>query len=490
MNEKIKNMMKKLGSSKLLIASSSEPYIHSYYQGSIQWRATAGGVSTAFDSLMQANGGTWIALGLGNADKDASEPNGKLKVPPEKEAYTLKRVFVSKKEEDGFMAVSNRALWPLSHIAYVRPVFNFDAWEQYKIVNQKMAKSIAEEADEKTIVLINDYHLSLCAKYLKEIKPEIKTGFFWHIPWPAPEMFKIFPWEKEILEGILENRLIGFHVQTYVKNFLQTIKNALPVQLDEKTGKVNYQDKVSIAKALPIGVDSAHISDFSSRLTEKETIEAREEYHVTDKKLLVGVDRMDYTKGITEKIKALDTLFTRKPELVGKVTLVQIAAPSRENLKEYALALEETVEAANAVNRKYVAGDWRPIIFKNTFVPLSKIIPLYKAADACIITSLSDGMNLVSKEFVASNNGNGMLVLSKFAGSAEEMTEAIQVSPFLVEDIANGIEQALDMSEQEKKDRMGAMKKKILEHDLFEWATQFIGLVAKNQESIGKKGDS
>lgn len=488
MNEKIKKMMKKLGSSKLVIASSSEPYIHSYYQGSIQWRTTAGGVPTAFDSLMQANGGTWIALGLGNADKDASAPDGKLKVPPEKEAYTLKRVFVSKKEEDGFLALSNRALWPLSHIAYVRPVFNFDAWEQYKIVNQKIAKNIAEEADEKTIVMINDYHLSLCAKYLKEIKPEIKTGFFWHIPWPAPEMFKIFPWEKEILEGILENSLVGFHIQTYVKNFLQTIKNALPVQINEKTGKVNYHDKVSIVKALPIGVDGSHILDFSSALTEKETTATRKEYHATDKKLLVGVDRMDYTKGITEKIKALDTLFTRKPELVGKIVLVQIAAPSRENLKEYTQTREETIEAAKAVNRKYVTGDWQPIIFKNDFVPLPKIIPLYKTADACIITSLSDGMNLVSKEFVASSNGNGMLVLSKFAGSAEEMTEAIQVSPFLVEDIAQGIEQALEMNEQEKKQRMDAMKKKVLEHDLFEWATQFIALVAENRKPSEKKG--
>ena len=397
-------------------------------------------------------GGTWVALGLGNADKDAPGlgADGKIKVPPEQNKYVLKRVFASKKEEEGFLSQSNRGLWPLFHRSYVRPDFSADDWEQYKSVNRKIAEKISEEADEKTIVWINDYHLSLCAKILKEIRPEAVTGFFWHIPWPAQEIFDVFPWKKELLEGMLSNDLLGFHTQAYVKNFLQSAESIPGCRIDNAAGTAEYNGHVSKVRAFPIGPDSAEISAYSAGLQESELNSAKAGFNAADKKLLLGIDRMDYTKGISEKIYALDRLFTKKPELAGKIVLVQIAAPTRIGLKEYSEALEKAVLAAEAVNKKYSAGEWKPVVFRNEVMPLRQIIPLYKIADACVITSLSDGMNLVSKEFVAANSGTGILVLSKFAGSAEELSDSIQINPFLADDIARGIEEALEMPEKEK----------------------------------------
>lgn len=476
-------ILEKLGNRKLVIASSSEPYLHFYHGGNIRWRGGAGGVATAFDSLMQAYGGTWVALGLGTADKDVIDKNGKIAVPPEKGKYTLKRVLITKKEEEGFLALSsNSAIWPLSHVAYVRPKFSKDAWEQYKNVNKKIAESVAEEVDENALVWLNDYHLSLCGKYLREIKPGVPTGFFWHIPWPSLEVSKICPWQEEILQGLLSNRLVGFHIPQYVKNFLYAAEKTIGAEVDWQRGIVKYGGETTKVMALPIGIDSTGISSTSASITHREIANIRKKYNAAGRKLIVGVDRMDYTKGIPEKIKAVDFLLMQNPRLVGKVTLVQIAAPTRINLPEYAKTLQETLETADSVNWKYMVGDWQPVILVNDFVPLSDIIPLYKAADVCLVTSLQDGMNLVSKEFVASNDGTGVLVLSKFAGSAEELSEAIMVNPYLTEDIAGGVERALNMDEKEKLAKMAALKQKVLENDVFKWAASFISELAKEQK--------
>lgn len=474
MTDDIQLAMQKLGVNRLLIASSSEPYLHYYHGGIAKGRGAAGGVATAFDSLLQATDGTWIALGLGSADKDTVDKNNRVRVPPENPKYTLRRVFITKKQEEGFLSESsNSALWPLSHNAYVRPHFQLDAWEQYREVNRLMAEAIATEADDQTLVWINDYHLSLCAGYLKKIKPNIQTGFFWHIPWPAAEIFNILPWKKEILEGLLQNDLIGFHTTTYAENFSQSVRRVLqtesPSPVSKKTPTTGAQVRV-----IPIGIDEPSIRRIAKQTTPEKIKEIRAEYQATDRKLIVGVDRMDYTKGITDKFKALDLLFTRRPDLLEKMTLVQIAAPSRINLPEYAHCLAETLETAEKINWKYAIGNWQPIQLKNAFFPLSQIIPLYKTADVCLVTSLQDGMNLVSKEFIAANPGNGSLVLSTFAGSSEELGSAILVNPFLPEDIANGIEQALAMDENEKKTRMNEMKKIVADNNVFTWATSFM----------------
>ncbi len=479
MNTKIKILSEKLGDSKLIIASSTEPYVHFYHGGEIKWRSNAGGVATAFDFLMKNYGGTWVSVGLGTADKDVVNSNGKIMVPPGKEQYTLKRVFISKKEEDGFLALSsNSALWPLSHVAYVTPKFSADAWEQYKIVNKAIANSIGQEViDRNTIVWINDYHLSLCAKYLKETSPEISTAFFWHIPWPSLETFKIFPWKEEILEALLYNDVIGFHIPLYAKNFLYSAEKTLGCKVDWMGGEVDYAGRKTIVKALPIGIDGVSLANVATSLNETEIMQLRREYNVFDRKLILGVDRMDYTKGIPNKIKAIDLMLMRRPDLAGKVSLLQIAAPTRTTIPEYANVLEETTELVDSINWKYAVGNWQPIVFLNQFISLDDIVPLYKAADVCLVTSLQDGMNLVSKEYIASNPGNGVLVLSKFAGSAEELTEAVQVNPFFTEEIARGIEQALEMSFEEKKNRMTSLKQRVFENNVFKWASDFIEIV-------------
>ncbi len=477
-------MVETLGDgAKLVLASTSEPYLHYYRGGEIQWRGGAGGVATALDSLMREYSGIWVSLGLGSADKEVADSNGKLKVPPGEEDYVLKRVWISKKEEEGAQALTaNSALWPLSHTVYVRPVFQQDAWEQFKAVNEKIAQSVAEEVDEKTVVWINDYQLSLCAAYLKKIK-NVKMGFFWHIPWPGLEVFKICPWKEEILEAILSNKVVGFHTGEYVRNFLYCVEKLLDrVSVDWQNYEVTYKEAKTTVKSLPIGIDYTRITKIAHSKTPEDVNAQRRKFEVIGKKFIISVDRMDYTKGIPEKLRAIDYLFTKYPEFIGKVTLLQIGAPTRTTLPEYKKALDETLEATDALNWKYSMGDWKPAIFINEFVSLNDIITLYKAADACLVTSLHDGMNLVSKEYIASNQGNGIIVLSKFAGSANELKEAIQVNPFLVEDIAQGIKTSLEMSEKEKQKRMKQMKKTVAEKDVFKWAADFLQSLAETKD--------
>ncbi len=467
--------------SNILLASTSEPYLHYYHGGEVHCRGTAGGVSTAFDSLLKQYGGTWVALGLGSADREVVDSKNKVNVPPGEGKYCLKRVWLSKKEEESGLALaSNSMLWPLSHVVHVRPQFQEDAWEQYNILNQKMADSLAKEITDDTVVWINDYQLALCAAYLKKLKPGAKTGFFWHIPWPGFEAFKIFPWKKELLESLLQNNLIGFHTDEYTKNFLYAVQKLVDCKVNEREVTTAEGNKC-LVKTLPIEIDYAGISQQAQNTTRGDVEKIRKHYQALNRKLIVAVDRMDYTKGISEKIKALDYLFTSKPEYVNKITLLQIAAPTRTNLAEYKKTLEDALTATDAVNWKYAIGDWKPVIFVNDFVPLKEIIALYRAADVCLVTSLHDGMNLVSKEFIASNPGNGMLVLSQFAGASEELKEAVPVNPFLIESIAKGIEQALEMPEVEKKTRMDEMKKTVSQNTIFNWADSFIKILAMQQ---------
>ncbi len=473
--DSLQPLLDQLRGHRLVIASSSEPFVHYYHGGVIRWRGAAGGVATAFDSLLQACGGTWIALGLGSADKDAVDKNQKIRVPPPAPRYDLARVFITPKEEKGFLAESsNSALWPLSHVSFVRPRFSEDAWKQFQSVNQKMAERIHAESDEHTLVWINDYHLSLTAGPLKKLRPGLRTGFFWHIPWPAPETFTICPWKNEILDGILSNDFVGFHINAYVDNFLRSVQNELSCEIDWKTKTVKHNGRTCRVGALPIGIDAQTISALAAKTTPQQIETVRSSFHAKDRVLLLGVDRLDYTKGLAEKIRALDHLFTRRPDLVNRLILVQIVAPSRIHLPEYIKAIADAKQAADEVNWKYAANDWQPVILKNDFVPLSDIIPLYKAADACLVTSLQDGMNLVSKEFVASNEGTGVLVLSRFAGSAEELQDAVFVNPFVSEDIARGIETAIEMKPAEKKNRWAAMKQTVDQNDVFAWAGRFI----------------
>ncbi|MDO8428320.1 MAG: trehalose-6-phosphate synthase [Candidatus Diapherotrites archaeon] len=482
MNSKIKKINQVLQGHKLLLASSSEPYVHFYHGGEINWRTAVGGVATAFDAFMSAYGGTWVALGLGTADANVIDNQNNISVPPNAPAYTLKRVMVTSKEEEGFLALSsNTALWPLSHVVYVRPQFSEDAWLQYRKVNQKLAEALSAECTQNTAVWLNDYHLSLCAQYFKKLQPNVPTGFFWHIPWPSYEIFKICPWHKEILEGLLGADLIGFHTQGYVKNFLYTVEKTLSCKVDWQNFNIQQGNRIIKVRALPIGTDSQGLSELSTAKSLDEINTVRKQFNVLNRKLLLGVDRMDYTKGLPEKMKSLDILFTRYPELVGKLTLVQIAAPTRTKLPEYVQVLENTLSAVDAVNWKYAQGDWKPIVFLNKFMSLKELIPVYKTADVCLVTSLHDGMNLVSKEYIAANSGEGALILSKFAGSAEQLTQAIQVNPFLVEDIAIGIKQALDMPVLERQKRMTKLKKTVMQNTVFGWATDFL------QELIASK---
>lgn len=465
---------------KILLISASEPYVHYYRAGEVAWKTTAGGLATAFDSLLRTYNGTWVCLSFGNADKETSDSNGKIKVPPDEDLYTLKRVFISKKEEEGALNSSaNGALWPLSHVAYVRPRFEQDAWEQYRTVNKKMADATIPEINEKSIIWVNDYQLTLCSKYIKEGKPKCKIGFFWHIPWPGIEVFKICPWKEEIINALLYNDLIGFHTSEDVNNFLTCVEKIVDCKVNYKTHTIEHAYGKSVVKSLGIGVDYKRISSISKTLTEKDLELLKKHYELDHYKIVIGVERLDYSKGIPEKLKALDLLLTRKPELIGKLTLLQIAAPSRVNLPEYKQIASTVLELVESLNYKYSIGNWKPVILINETIPLEKIIPLYKLADACIVTSLHDGMNLVSKEFVASNEGNGMLILSKFAGSSQELKEAILVNPYLAEEISQAIETALTMPVEEKMERMKKMKKTVSKNDVYNWAKTFASELSK-----------
>lgn len=489
---KLQNLIHaKLGENALFVVSNREPYMHVFDEitGVSKCIRPASGVVTAMDPIMRACGGTWIAHGSGSADKEFVNSKNKLGVPPKDDRYILKRVWLTKQEEEGYYyGFSNEGLWPLCHATHTRPVFRETDWQFYKKVNQRFADSILEELPAKDpFLFIQDYHFTLLPKIIKNKRPDTIVALFWHIPWPTSEIFSICPYQEEILDGMLGCDLIGFHVQNHCNNFLDTANRLLESRVDTEKFSVVRSGKETFVKAFPISV----VDYFSGNIAEdtpEEAVSISKEFGLENKIIALGVDRIDYTKGITEKIIALDRFLEKYPGYKNKFVFIQLAAPSRTHIKRYHDLIAEIDELVEKVNWKYADGDWRPIVYLKKYFSADEISPFYSLADICIVSSLHDGMNLVSKEYVAAKSDlKGVLILSRFTGAARELTDAVQINPYSTEEFADAIKFAAEMSQEERKNRMENMRKIIKEKNIYKWAGDIITeLTALKKHSSNK----
>jgi trehalose 6-phosphate synthase len=468
----------KLGDNAFLVVSNREPYIHVIDEVSKSAKCIrpASGVVAAIDPILRSCGGTWVAHGSGNADRKFVNSKNKLGVPPEDNRYILKRVWLSKEEEDGYYyGFSNEGLWPLCHITHTRPIFRETDWQTYKAVNRKFADAITEELPANNpFVFIQDYHFTLLSKMIKEKRPDAKIALFWHIPWPNPEVFAICPYQKEILEGILGCDLLGFHVQFHCNNFLDTVNRLLESRVDTERFSVTRNEKETLIRSFPISIDTSLYKDIVN--TESDKIRnIVSEYELEDKIIAVGVDRIDYTKGISERILAVDRFLEKNPKYIGKFVFIQLAAPSRTHIKRYHDLMGEIDELVERKNWKYAESGWKPIIYLKQYFSPEEIRPFYAIADLCIVSSLHDGMNLVAKEYVASKEDmKGALILSQFTGAARELTDALLINPYSIEEFADSIKTAIEMPPLEKQKRMENMRKIVTENNVYRWAGNII----------------
>ncbi len=468
----------KIGEKAFFVVSNREPYIHSYDEktGEVISTRPASGVVTAIDPILKACGGTWIAHGSGSADRKVVNSNDQIGVPPENPRYILKRVWLTKEEEQGYYyGFSNEGLWPLCHITHTRPEFNEEDWKYYVEVNRKFADAVvADMPAGQTFVFVQDYHFALLPKMIKEKRPDAVVALFWHIPWPNPEIFSICPYQKELLEGMLGSDVIGFHVQFHCNNFLDTVNRTLESRVDFERFSVTRSGCETLVKPFPISV-ALPSADTAAQEDASQLRKLEKEIDLSGKALILGVERIDYTKGLVERIRSIGYFLEKNPEYKKKFVYVQIAAPSRTHIKRYMDLDHEIDRMVDMVNWKYSDHDWKPIVYLKRHFSPEEILPFYKAADICIVSSLHDGMNLVAKEFIVAKDGDpGALILSKFAGASKELTQAIQMNPYSIEEFAGSLKTAIDMPEEEKASRMSELLAVIEVNNVFKWAADII----------------
>ncbi|MGE4064627.1 MAG: trehalose-6-phosphate synthase [Rhodospirillaceae bacterium] len=463
----------------VIVVSNREPYIHNKgADGRVSLQRPASGMVTALEPVMRACGGTWIAHGSGSADRDVSDSNDRVAVPPHDPSYTLRRVWLSEEEQDGYYyGLANEGLWPLCHITFVRPIFREPDWEYYHAVNKKFADAVvAEAARPDPIVLVQDYHFALLPRMIKERLPRATIITFWHIPWPNAELFGICPWREAIIDGLLGSSVIGFHTQLHCNNFIEAADRFIECHIDREDSSVSVSGKAAYIRPYPISIawPPESMEGQASVATCRERIIA--EYGLPAQvQLLVGVERFDFTKGIPDRFRAVEILLERHPELIGKFVLLQVAAPTRSKLAAYAEIQREAIKVAADVNQRFGTHGYQPIILVARHYEPEQVFELYRAADACIVSSLHDGMNLVAKEFVAARDDNrGVLILSSFAGASRELMEALIVNPFDARVSAEAIYRAMQMPVGEQEHRMQLMRQMVSENNIYYWAGRML----------------
>jgi trehalose-6-phosphate synthase len=477
------HMRTELGGKKLYLLSNREPYMHEKDGPGIRCVVPAGGLVTALDPVMRVCDGLWIAHGSGDADRETVDGNNKLRVPPGEPAYTLKRVWLTKEEEDGYYyGFANEGLWPLCHITHNRPEFRLEDWNYYRKVNEKFADALLEEiaGEESPMILVQDYHLALLPSLIKEKRPDAKVAIFWHIPWPNPEAYGICPWHQEILQGMLGSDIIGFHIQFHCNNFLETVDRFLESKIDWERFSVTRGGHSTLIKPFPISVSFEEPGETTSSDDRPVKVDLLRGIGVQAEFLGVGVDRIDYTKGIPERFRAIERFFEKYPEFLERFTFVELGAPSRTHIKKYRDLMMEIEEAVEKINWRFRTKTWRPIVFLKAHHTHEAIEPYYKVSDLCMVTSLHDGMNLVAKEFVsARDDEDGVLILSQFAGASRELKDAVIVNPYDIEKMADAICLSLRMEPAERSDRMRRMRTNVRVYNIYRWAGKLIGELAQ-----------
>jgi len=462
----------------VIVVSNREPYIHQRRGERIDVQRPASGLVTALEPVMRACSGTWVAHGSGSADREVVDKDDRVAVPPEKPAYHIRRVWLTPEEEAGYYyGFSNEGLWPLCHIAHVRPIFRSSDWAQYVAVNRKFANAVVSEAKTKNpIVLVQDYHFALLPKMIRDELPQATIISFWHIPWPNPESFAICPWREEILAGMLGSSIMGFHTQSHCNNFVDTVDRFLEARVDRESFNVSFGGKITAVRRYPISI--AWPPD--PELLQKSVSECRSHIRQIndlphEHKLGIGVDRLDYTKGILERFRAIERLLELNPDWVGHFTFVQIAAPTRSGIDEYQHHEAQVRTLATRINARFGRHGPAPIILKIEQHAPPQVYEYFRAADLCFVSSLHDGMNLVAKEFVAARDDErGVLVLSEFTGAARELPEALIVNPYDADQCAAAMHLALSMPEVEQRDRMRLMRGLVTEFNVFRWAGRML----------------
>ncbi|MFA5059683.1 MAG: trehalose-6-phosphate synthase [Candidatus Omnitrophota bacterium] len=481
--ERLKEFVKdKLQGRPLFVVSNREPYMHIKKGKEIGYIVPASGLVTAIEPVLKACGGTWIAQGSGDADREMVDKNDKLRVPPEEPQYVLRRIWIEKELEDGFYSgFSNEGLWPLCHIAHTRPIFREKDWLAYMAVNEQFASAVIKELEgiPEPNVLIQDYHFALLPGMIKAQRPDARVAIFWHIPWPNPESFGICPWQKEILQGMLGADIVGFHTQFHCNNFAETVDRFLESRIDYEHFTVNREGHTSWIKPFPISIDSNLAGNTSLEI--KETKESLlRKYNIQADYMGVGVDRLDYTKGIVERFRAVESFLEKNPQYVGKFTFVELGAPSRTMIAKYKEFVDDVIQVTEKINARFRTKTWQPILFLMKHHSHAEILPFYRAADVCLVTSLHDGMNLVAKEFVsARDDEKGVLVLSQFTGAARELRDALIVNPYDIGQTAEAIKVALEMPASEQKERMESMRGLLKDHNIYRWASALVGELAQ-----------
>ena len=471
-------VQREIGDYRLVVVSNRQPYIHELIEGKLRYVMPAGGLTTAIDPLMQECGGTWVAYGGGKGDWYAVDEQNKIAVPPDDPAYTLRLVWLTEAQEQGYYyGFSNEALWPLCHNAYTEPVFDADDWQTYQAVNEEFAKQVLDEiAGYPAAVFTQDYHLALLPRLIRDADPDVITGQFWHIPWPNPEVFRICPWQAELLDGLLGNDLLGFHIGDHCNNFLDTVSRAVDSRVDVDYSLVNYRNEPTLVRPFPISVDFEDVCQSAASVYVTVEMERlSDELGLEGMVVGLGIDRIDYTKGIPHRFRAIGRFLEKNPGYIGKVVFVQAGVMSRTSIDAYQQLAEQIEGLLEDINGRFGTDDWKPIIYLPTDLPNMSLLALRRLAQFCVVSSLHDGMNLVAKEYVASRfDEDGVLILSPFTGAAHELTDALIVNPYATEHFADAILDAVEMPYEERRARMVRMRSIVRENNIYKWAARLL----------------
>jgi trehalose-6-phosphate synthase len=468
----------------LIVLANREPYVHQRRDdGTVVVERPPGGVVTGIEPMLRAWGGTWIAYGGGSADRVTADRDGRVAVPPQAPEYVLRRVWLDDEEyERYYSGLANEGLWPLCHMAYTQPSFRPPDWAAYQSVNETFARAAVEEAGANGLLLVQDYHLALVPRLVRRLAPHAVTSLFWHIPWPHPEVIAICPWKEALLEGMIGADVVGFHTRQFCLNFLETLQRYLECRVDFGEMSVTYGGRRTLVRQYPISVEWPYPS--TSR---EEGAELRRELGIPQSAhVSIAVDRADYTKGLLERIAAIELLLEENPSLLGQYVVVQIASPTRTRIARYRQLGDELIEAAARVNQRFGNESWTPIVLRMQAFPPDEVRRHYAMADSALVTPLHDGMNLVAKEYAAScQDGNGALVLSVFAGAAKELDAALLVNPYDTQQVAQAILRAIRMPAAERRARMQAMRQQIASSSIQHWSENLVNdmIAAREQKS-------
>ena len=480
----------RLPGTEVIAVSNREPYIHNRSNGSVALQIPASGLVAALEPVMRACGGKWIAHGSGTADRDTVDALDHIRVPPGDPAYTLRRVWLSEEEQDGYYyGFANEGLWPLCHIAFVRPTFRLEDWQQYVTINRRFADAVAEEAScDNPMVLIHDYHFALLPAMVREHLPNATILTFWHIPWPNSETFSICPWREEIMHGLLGSTILGFHTQFHCNNFLEATDRFVESRIDREQASVTVAGRETMIRPYPISIEWPPSALAGQAPVERCREAVKRRFGLAPAaRIAVGIERFDYTKGILDRMRAIDDLLKRQPSWKGRLVFIQAAAPTRGKLAAYSALQSEAERLAEEINARHGSASYKPIILVIRHHEPDEVFELFRAADVCVVSSLHDGMNLVAKEFVASRDDEqGVLILSTFAGAARELSEALMVNPYDTYAMGEALEQALTMPAGEQRERLRLMRDLVRVRNVYRWAGQMLLDAARlrNQQRI------